>query len=368
MRARPGTRSTATSLWGSNAIACASSSSPPSSFTVVSSSPATTWAFVTTIPGAGHPAGTLHGETACHARAPAPRCPALPCTSASRRMRRLGGGTSAPGRRSAETGRRAPARSGWGPTAAAPRSASAGWPSAGCPCGSSRAPGVCSATAPGDPDQRPGRASRPAAAPPMPSSTSAAAERQPAPDALSHRLEQRSPRAPPTISARHEAEERRVRRAAIPGRAAAGRAGCRRTRRPRSPASDRRAHDQALRVAPQRHQGDERDDDPVDRGHAAPILRASCALCIYRVALHGGTQRLRLATTHGVTRPRSGSRAWALLIASLGALLVVFNPFGLAVAGLVLAVRRSGARRAWRAWAHWYWVLAGGAAWWSCRA
>ena len=50
-----------------------------------------------------------------------------------------------------------------------------------------------------------------------------------------------------------------------------------------------------------------------------------------------------------------------LLIASIGALMVVFNPFGLAIVGLVLAV--VGAILAARGGLgqRWYWVLAGGA-------
>jgi hypothetical protein len=52
----------------------------------------------------------------------------------------------------------------------------------------------------------------------------------------------------------------------------------------------------------------------------------------------------------------------AVAIAAIGALLVVINPFGLAVAGLVLAVvgavlaARGGAGHTW------YWMIAGGAA------
>ena len=51
-----------------------------------------------------------------------------------------------------------------------------------------------------------------------------------------------------------------------------------------------------------------------------------------------------------------------LLIAALGAVLVIFDPFGLAIVGLVLAV--VGAVLAARGgMGHtWYWVIAGGAA------
>ena len=51
-----------------------------------------------------------------------------------------------------------------------------------------------------------------------------------------------------------------------------------------------------------------------------------------------------------------------VLIAALGALLVMFDPFGLAVAGLVLAAVGARARRPWRTWVtRWYWLLAAGA-------
>ena len=185
----PGTRSTATSLWGSKTIAW----SRPArrrrrASTVVSSSPATTCAFVTTTPGARDPTGALHGEAA-----------GVPSTRTTLVVRRLHVGVAqdAPRRGRARrppvrgcggTGRRARARSGSGPTAAAPRSASRGSPSAGCPCGSSRAPGVCSATAPAiHTSPRPSVAT--STAPPMPSSDVRGAERHPPPDALPHRLE-----------------------------------------------------------------------------------------------------------------------------------------------------------------------------------
>ena len=61
----PGTLRMATSLCGSNRTACAARPGPtPPTWTAVSVSPATTWALVTTRPGAPHPSAALHPEPA----------------------------------------------------------------------------------------------------------------------------------------------------------------------------------------------------------------------------------------------------------------------------------------------------------------
>jgi len=51
-----------------------------------------------------------------------------------------------------------------------------------------------------------------------------------------------------------------------------------------------------------------------------------------------------------------------VLIASIGALIVVFNPFGIAIVGLVLAVLGAILAARGGLGEGWYWVLAGGAA------
>ena len=133
---------------GSNATACASSIGPrPPSCTVVSSWPATTWAFVTTRPGpATHPEPLTPRPQAV----PSTRTTEAPAasTSGSRAIAAVGGGTSASG----------PAMSGKGSNRARAlrtepdggRTALSCWriSERWISLRSTRAPGVCSATAP----------------------------------------------------------------------------------------------------------------------------------------------------------------------------------------------------------------------------
>ena len=210
-----------------------------------------------------------------------------------------------------------------------------------------RAPGVWSATAPAiQTSARPSAATR--MAPPMPSTTSApgnaSRRRIPTPTA-SKTIAAR----PPTISAVTRLKSgaygeldpcsRSSGRQPAAGERSAGEA------RQRQPADD-----EALAVAPQRHQRDEPDDDPVDRRHAAPSFRASCACCAIECPPWkdpAPSHRPFVATRHGARHARGRPDRIAL-----GALLVIFNPFGLAVAGLVLAVGRRADRRTRRTRPH----------------
>ena len=261
---RPGTRSTATSLCGSKTTACASSSSPPSTLdrrVVLTRDDVRVRDHdararpPTPIPATARPQAVPRTRTTL-ARAA--------CTSRSARM---------PARRRRDVGLRAPGCAGNGSTRASafrigPDGGSSSfsrlriaerWMS----CRSSRAPGVCSATAPAiqtrpEPERRDQHGAADAVdAPRAARRRSGAGCRRPPPRA-------RSRPAPPTISA--PMRRRAARRASsIPPRAAAAPSRLPANAPAAKPGQRERAHDQALRVAPERHQRDERDDDPVDR-------------------------------------------------------------------------------------------------------
>ncbi len=202
----------------------------------MSSWPATTCAFVTTTPSRRHPAAALHAEAAGgaehlhHAARPRAR------TCGSRAMRESGGAdVGLRARRSAGTGRsgRSACRIGpdGGSCSLSARRIAERWIGSR----SSRAPGVCSATAP--PIQtRPSPRQATSTPPPRPSSTPSWSA-QPAAQAEAEQLEAGGQDAAEEQRA-DQREQRRVGRLARPPRAAAARAASRGRRPPRSRASD----------------------------------------------------------------------------------------------------------------------------------
>ena len=203
-------------------------------------------------PVAGDPAAAPGRRARRRCRAPSRRCAPAARTSGSRAIARVGRRDVR--RRARDLRERVEAReraAGSAPRAAARAFSSRRIAERWIGSRSSRAPGVCSATAPTIQASPSAERRRPAARPPSPSSTPSrsAAARAAAGSPSSSSTEARMP---PSSSAPTSANSGAYGRLRALG-AAADRAASRRTRRAK-PGQRQRADDQPLRVAPRRHQ------------------------------------------------------------------------------------------------------------------